>query len=378
MPKINNSQMKLKLATGIFIFALLLAGCGAYTCLPKFGSTPRGERLKRVQRSPNYREGHFQNTTPTPQMTESFWKAVFQSSSKRRKPKNGIPSTKTNLAELAPQENVLIWFGHSSCYFQIEGKRFLVDPVFSPAASPFPFFNTAFAGADLYKPVDIPGIDYLIITHDHWDHLDYPTIRALKPRIGKVICPLGVGEHFARWNFDEANIIEMDWKDSIALSAGFEIHCLPARHFSGRGFKQRLSLWASFLLKSSTLTLFMGGDSGYGAHFAETGVRFGRVDFALLENGQYSKAYKYIHMQPEETLQAAVDLRAKNVIPVHNSKFAISNHGWDEPLQRICEANDKQANLRLLTPQIGEVVFLKDTMQTFNRWWQDVEQIINN
>jgi L-ascorbate metabolism protein UlaG (beta-lactamase superfamily) len=311
-------------------------------------------------------------------MTESFWNVISQSSSKRRKPENKIPAIKTSLTGLDPQENVLIWFGHSSYYFQIEGKRFLVDPVFSRAASPFSFFNTAFAGADLYKPADIPDIDYLVITHDHWDHLDYPTVKELKPRIGKVICPLGVGEHFVRWNFDETNIIEMDWEDRATLVSDFEIYCFPARHFSGRGLKRSRSLWASFLLKSGTLTLFMGGDSGYDTHFADIGACFDSIDFALLENGQYNKAWKHIHMQPEETLQAAADLRAKNVIPVHNSKFAMSNHDWDEPLQRICEANDKQTNLRLLTPKIGEIAFLNDTTQTFSRWWQEAEQITNH
>jgi L-ascorbate metabolism protein UlaG (beta-lactamase superfamily) len=362
--------MKRKMMIGIVIILLLTAGCTAYSCLPKFGSTPKNERLKKVRQSSNYYAGHFQNINPTPQITTSFWNVIFQSSSRQRKPKDKIPAVKTNFYELNPQENLLVWFGHSSYYFQIEGKRFLVDPVFSRVASPVSFINTAFAGTDLYKPADIPDIDYLVITHDHWDHLDYPTVKELKPRIGKVICPLGVGEHFTRWNFDESVLIEMDWEDTLTLDAGFEIHCLPARHFSGRGFNAKQSLWASFLLKTSVLTLFMGGDSGYDTHFASIGNRFFSIDFALLENGQYNKAWKYIHSRPEETLQAAKDLHAKNVIPVHNSKFALSSHSWNEPLQRISEANEKQEKpLRLLTPKIGEIVFLQDSTQTFGRWW---------
>jgi L-ascorbate metabolism protein UlaG (beta-lactamase superfamily) len=354
------------LIVGILLF-LIITGC-AYTYLPKFGRTPAGERLKKVQHSPNYREGRFQNLSSTPQMTESFKNTFFQSSSKQRKPKCEIPTVKTNLANLNLQDEVLIWFGHSSYYFQTGGKRFLVDPVFSHAASPLSFVNTAFRGTEVFQPSDIPDIDYLVITHDHWDHLDYPTVKALKSRIEKVICPLGVGEHFVRWDFDEHDLIEMDWNDMTTLDSGFEIHCLPARHFSGRGFKRQQSLWASFLLKSETLTLFIGGDGGYDTHFADIGNRFGTIDFALLENGQYNNAWKYIHMQPEETLQAAKDLHATNVIPVHNSKFALSRHSWDEPLRRITQANDK-ALLRLLTPRIGEIVLLKDTTQTFCRWW---------
>ncbi|MDR1345346.1 MAG: MBL fold metallo-hydrolase [Bacteroidales bacterium] len=367
--------MKRKMIASIIITVLLLvAGGFAYTHLPKFGSTPKGERLKRIHNSPNYRDGRFQNINSTPQITENTWNAIFQSSSKQRKPKNKIPAVKTELTELNPQENLLVWFGHSSCYFQVGGKRFLVDPVLSRAASPVPFVNTAFAGTDLYNPSDIPDIDYLIITHDHWDHLDYPTVKELKPRIGKVICPIGVGEHFARWNFDESSIIEMDWEDTAALDSGFEIYCFPARHFSGRGFKPRQSLWASFLLKAGTFTIFMGGDGGYDTHFASIGNRFGSIDLALLENGQYNKAWKYIHMMPEETLQAGRDLNAKNVIPIHNSKFALSRHSWDEPMQRITAANMKHPNpLRLLTPSIGEIVFLNDTTQKFGQWWQETE-----
>jgi L-ascorbate metabolism protein UlaG (beta-lactamase superfamily) len=365
--------MKRKMITGFVILSLLVAGCTTYTCHSKFGRTPKGDRLKNVQNSANYIDGRFQNINSTPQLTGNFWNAIFQHSSKRRKPENEIPVVKTNLAALNPQEDILVWFGHSSYYFQINGKRFLVDPVFSRAASPVPFANTAFKGTDAFKPADIPDIDYLVITHDHWDHVDYPTVLELKSRIRKVICPLGVGAHFEKWDFDKSIIVEMDWEDCITLDSCFEIHCLPARHFSGRGFKQKQSLWASFLLKSNALTVYIGGDSGYDTHFANIGERFRPIDFALLENGQYSKSWKYIHMQPDETLQAAKDLRAKNVIPVHNSKFTMSGHSWDEPLQRISEMNDKDADSRLLTPKIGEIVFLKDTMQIFSRWWKDIK-----
>jgi L-ascorbate metabolism protein UlaG (beta-lactamase superfamily) len=326
-----------------------------------------------VQNSPNYRDGRFQNVHPTPQITESLWRTIFQSSSAHRKPTNEIPIVKTDLTKLNPSEDVLVWFGHSSYYFRIGGKRFLVDPVFSRAASPVSFINTVFKGTDWYKSAAIPDIDYLVITHDHWDHLDYQTIKDLKQRIGKVICPLGVGEHFVHWNFDESSILEMDWEDKITVGSDLEIYCFPARHFSGRGFRHKQSLWASFLLKSKIFTLYMGGDSGYDTHFADIGNRFGSIDLALLENGQYSHSWKFSHMQPEETLQAAKDLQAKSLLPIHNSKFTISNHSWDEPLRRISAANEKQANFRLLTPKIGEIVFLKDTAQVFGQWWQEVE-----
>jgi L-ascorbate metabolism protein UlaG (beta-lactamase superfamily) len=289
-----------------------------------------------------------------------------------RRPEKPIPADKTDLHSLDIKEDILVWFGHSSCFVQLGGKRILIDPVFSSAASPFPFFNKAFDGTDIYSPEDIPDIDYLIITHDHWDHLDYPTVKAMKTRIKRVICPLGVGEHFERWNFGKENIIEMDWEEKAILSSEFELYCLPARHFSGRGFNPKQSLWASFLLKTSDFTLYAGGDGGYDTHFAEIGKRFTDIDLAILENGQYNEKWKYIHMLPEQTLKAGKDLRAKNVLPVHNSKFALAQHAWNEPLQTLTKLHHDN-DFTLITPKIGQIVYLKDSLQHFERWWETVE-----
>lgn len=356
---------------GLLIVVLVCISCAI---CPRFGSLPKGKHLERISLSPNYREGRFHNINPTPLRTTSIWKMFFQPSHGKQKPKNEIPAIKTNLFELNPQEDLLIWFGHSSCLLQLEGKRFLIDPVFSSYASPVSFMNRSFKGTDIYKPENIPDIDYLIITHDHWDHLDYNTVKDLKPRMRKVICPLGVGAHFIRWGYAASDITEMDWNNTAGLDSSIKIHCLPARHSSGRGLRHKKTLWASFLLKTNTLTVFISGDSGYDTHFANIGERFGSIDFALLENGQYNASWKYIHMQPEETLQAGIDLRTKHIVPMHNSKFSISSHKWDEPLRRIVAGNDTLANpQRLITPRIGEIVLLKDTVQSFSKWWEDVE-----
>ena len=299
---------------------------------------------------------------------------LSQPSSKQKKPKTEISTVKTDFSALNPQENLLIWFGHSSCYIQLNGKRFLIDPIFSGYASPVSFVNKAFKGTNIYNASDIPDIDYLIITHDHWDHLDYNTVKELKPRVGKVVCPLGVGAHFVRWDFAASDIIEMDWNEMTTPDLSVEIYCLPARHFSGRALKQKQSLWASFLIKSGSHTIFISGDGGYDTHFANIGEQFGAIDFALLENGQYGNSWRYIHLHPEEVLQAGIDLRAKYIIPVHHSKFCISNHSWNEPMQRITAANDQLENpKRILTPKIGEIVFLNDTTQIFTKWWKSIE-----
>lgn len=347
-----------------------------YIQQPKFGQTPRGERLERVRKSPNYTNGSFQNRSHTPDLTEgvSYYavlKEFLFTEKKRVKPTDTIPSTKTDLLNLDPKMNILVWFGHSSYFMQLDGKRILVDPVLSGAASPLAFTTQAFLGTDPYSVADIPEIDYLFISHDHWDHTDHETLLLLKPKIKKVICGLGTGQHFEHWGYDKSIITEEDWDTKILLDSGFTAHTTTARHFSGRGFQRNKALWTSFILQTPSFQIFIGGDSGYDFHFAEIGNTFGTFDLVILENGQYDKSWKYIHMMPEEVLQAAVDLNAKRLFPVHSSKFALANHAWDEPLVKITEFNRK-VNLPLVTPIIGELVNLNDSTQTFSNWWVDI------
>jgi L-ascorbate metabolism protein UlaG (beta-lactamase superfamily) len=258
--------------------------------------------------------------------------------------------------------------GHSSYFIQLDGVKILVDPVFSGNASPVSFTTKAYAGSDVYTPEDMPAIDYLFITHDHWDHLDYPTMRRLRNKVKKVICGLGVGAHLERWGYASESIIEQDWYESFKPKAGWEIHALPARHFSGRVIKRNQTLWVSFALISPVARIYMGGDSGYGKHFLDIGERYGPFDLAILENGQYDVRWKYIHMLPGEQLQAAKALRAYTLLPVHSSKFTLATHDWDEPLKKIVENQEK--SVRVITPMIGEKVNLDDRQQTFKRWWE--------
>lgn len=342
----------------------------------KFGKLPSGERLELVVKSAHYKNGAFQNISLTPDLAEgatyfTVLKEFIFDKSKRIAPKDSIPSIKTDLLNLDPSQDILVWFGHSSYFMQIDGKKILVDPVFSRSASPLPFGVKAFKGSNIYSTDDIPVLDYLFISHDHWDHLDYETVKKLKSRIGKVICGLGTGEHFEYWGFDKNKIIELDWDQSANLDEGFIVHTVPARHFSGRTFKRNTSLWSSYVLQTPSMKVFIGGDSGYGKHFDEIGKKFGEFDLAILENGQYNKNWKYIHMMPDEVLKAAKDLNAKRLLPVHNSKFALAQHAWDEPLKEITELN-KEAKVSLITPMIGEQVNLKDTTQRFSEWWKGI------
>lgn len=327
--------------------------------------------------SPHYRDGEFQNLENTPQLAEgvtyyTVFRDFFFRKSKRDKPAQPLPSKKENLLNLRPDENIVVWFGHSSYFMQVDGKTLLADPVFSGHASPVNFTTKAFAGSDVYTPDDFPSIDFLFLSHDHWDHLDYETVLKLKPKVKTVITGLGTGAHLERWGFNRANIIEKDWGESADLGDGFTVNVKPARHFSGRGLKRNTSLWVSFVLQTPTMKLFLGGDSGYGRHFKAIGEKFGPFDVAILECGQYNEYWKYIHMMPEEVVTAAQELRARQLLPVHWAKFSLGLHAWDEPIQRVAVEAEKQ-HMPLLTPMIGEKVNLDDPAIPFKKWWEGLE-----
>lgn len=361
----------------LFLLAVVIIFVIAFMRLPMFGKLPTGERLEKIKRSPNYRDGAFQNIHFTPQLTEgasyvSVLKEFLFGKKERMRPLENLPSVKTDLQHLPLENNVLVWFGHSSYYLQADGKRMLVDPVFSGSASPLPGGTRSFLGSDIYTVSDIPEIDILFISHDHWDHLDYKTIRELRPKIKQVICGLGVGAHLEYWGYDKNIIHEHDWNQTVEPYEGFKVTLVPARHFSGRTFKRNTSLWTSYVLQTPSLKIFIGGDSGYDIHFAETGNKYGPFDLAIIENGQYDKSWRYIHLLPEEFLTAAKELNAKKIFPVHSSKFGLSNHSWDEPLKKVTE-NNMHAQFNIITPMIGEAVRLSDNTQTFSRWWESVK-----
>lgn len=343
---------------------------------PSFGRLASGKRFERMLASPNYRDGQFQNLSKTPALTEgvSYWgviKEFFFTKKERRKPVHELPSKKVDLLHLDVNEDVLVWFGHSSYFMQLDGKKILVDPVFSGHASPVNFTTPAFKGTDAYTVHDLPAIDYLFITHDHWDHLDYRTVVALKPKVKTVITGLGVGAHLERWGYKTDMIIEEDWNEEIALDEGFVVNTAPARHFSGRGLKRNVTLWSSFVLTTSTRRVYIGGDSGYDTHFKTIGDKFGPFDLVILENGQYDKSWKYIHMMPEEVVQAAQDLKAALLFPVHWSKFPLGNHAWDEPIIRVT-AEAKRKGVPVIHPMIGEKVLLREAPVNAAEWWAGI------
>ena len=344
---------------------------------PQFGGKPAGKRLQRILRSPNFRNGQFQNLSFTPALAEGVtyprvMRDFFFGPKERLAPVSEIPVSKTDLQELDPSGNYIVWFGHSSYLIQLQGIKILVDPVFSSSASPVPFMVKAFTASRVYGPEDLPAVDYLLITHDHYDHLDHQTILKLKQKVGTVITSLGVGAHLERWGYAADRIIETDWYDEVELNGGLRITAAPARHFSGRSFRRNTTLWSSFILEAPTLKIFIGGDSGYDTHFREIGERFGPFDLAILENGQYNESWKYIHMMPEEVVAAALDLKASMLMPVHWSRFSLALHAWDDPIIRVVEEAGRRG-LPLLHPMIGELVTLDRMMPSSTMWWQNLK-----
>lgn len=358
------------------VLGLLSVGACAYIQHPKFGQLPEGDRLDVIQQSHNYAEGEFRYPIATPTLTgdSGLFKVLLSNlftKTVRPKPSVALPSIKTDLKVLDPAKDTVVWMGHSSYFVQLSGKRILIDPVFSVSAAPVSFANKAFEGTSIYTADDMPAIDYLLITHDHWDHLDYPSVTALKPKVRHVVTGLGVGGYFEQWGYAKEKIHEADWNATVKLDEGFNIHVLPARHYSGRLLTRNKTLWSAFALETSTRRIFFSGDTGYGPHFPEIGRKFKGFDLAVLDTGQYDARWAYIHMNPEEAVRAANDLQAKQLLPAHVGRFTLAKHPWDEPFQRITTAGEV-AQLRVATPRIGEALNLDDKNQRFSRWWEGI------
>ncbi|MEG1717416.1 MAG: MBL fold metallo-hydrolase [Bacteroidales bacterium] len=363
----KNKGIKL-LSIIVAIVAILTTAVIIYLNQPKFGRSVRGERLERVQQSPNYRDGKFQNLEPTPHLTseKSMVRAMFDylfGKNDNVRPYATLPCVKTDLRALDTEQELLLWFGHSSYLILSAGERILIDPVFEDA-SPVSFFNKPFEGTDIYQADDMPDIDYLIITHDHWDHLDYETVSKLQDRVKTVICPLGVGEQFDYWGYKPEQIVEMDWSERYSADSNFTIHCLPTRHFSGRVSNSCLTLWAGYMVVTPSQTIYVSGDGGYGTHFAAIAHQFPDIDVAIVENGQYNDDWQHLHLMPEEMVRVVEQLHPKRVFTGHNGKYALSRHAWDEPLNGALKIPSAS------TPMIGEVVCLQDSIISRNSWWQ--------
>ena len=262
--RLRFAKNKKLMITAIVLSVLFILGDAGVLFLSqeKFGHIPQGKRLERIKQSPNYDGKQFVNEVETVTMTGdrsvfAVWKDFLFGDKSQTVPDTAMNVVKTDLKSLPQDRDWIVWFGHSSYLLNLSGKKVLVDPVFYQG-SPVSFVNKMFKGTDIYKPADMPDIDYLVITHDHWDHLDYQVVTELEPRVKRVVTGLGVGEHFEYWKYPVEKLTELDWWDSADLGEGFNVTATPARHFSGRDLHQNKTLWASFAFKSPKRTVWIG------------------------------------------------------------------------------------------------------------------------
>ena len=352
-----------------FIASLLFVAAQGCGLLPSLGQNPKGDALKEIEKLPNYKDGKFHNLEEDDSVKISGFK-IFKSMWNRSetiRPFNKLPYTKINLNNLSTDLPSVVWFGHSSVLIKSKQGTVLIDPIFSKSAGPIPGMVKAFRGSTAYSSDDMPLIDVLVISHDHYDHLDYKTVKRLKDRIKRVVVPKGVGSHFIKWGFEPDRIKELNWEESIELPGGLHITATTAKHRSNRTLATDKTLWASYVIKAGDYKIFYSGDGGYGNHFKDIGSKYGPFDLALMECGQYSPNWPTHHMFPEQTAQASEDLKAKVVQPVHWGKFAESHHPWNESIKRLLAAASKY-NYKVSIPEIGQPYTLGEPAKTFH-WW---------
>ena len=347
---------------------------------PSFGGDVSKELQTKYSSSKNYNEGAFKNVKDVPEDL-SFWETLrlarkfFFTKVPNGSPESDMavqPIDSVNIADHQGKTR-LMWFGHSAFLLQMEGKNILLDPMFGDVPAPLSVLGPKRFSKEL--PIEIeklPTIDAVIISHDHYDHLDYGSILQLKDKVGHFYTPLAVGVHLKAWGVEAEKITELDWWES-ELFQGLEFICTPAQHFSGRKFDNRQStLWSSWVIRSNTERIFFSGDSGYGPHFKEIGAKYGPFDFAMMECGQYNESWPDIHMFPEETAQAGVDVGAKFLMPIHWGGFKLALHSWKDPVERVTtKANE--LGLPIITPAIGDAFVLGELTEMENDWWKALE-----
>ncbi|WBS03264.1 MBL fold metallo-hydrolase [Pseudoduganella sp. SL102] len=327
--------------------------------------------------SPQVHKGRFRNPARMQRgslgkMLGIMWRALFN------KPAGTIPAmpipvqamTRTAI-EAAPDQTV--WrLGHSTVLLKLEGGLWLTDPVFARRASPFSWLGPARFHAPPVALDDLPPLQGVILSHDHYDHLDRAAVLALAARTAHFIAPLGVGDRLVKWGIPAGKVRQLDWWRSIKLG-NVELTCTPAQHFSGRGLSDGNStLWCSWVIAGATRRVFFSGDTGYFRGFKAIGDRFGPFDLTMIETGAYDEQWPDVHMQPEQTLQAHMDLRGNVLLPIHNGTFDLAFHVWQEPLERIAALADQHGQ-SLATPVIGAPLSL-EAPRAPQRWWRTVQE----
>ncbi|MGF1742974.1 MBL fold metallo-hydrolase [Vibrio profundum] len=320
-------------------------------------------------------EGKFVNSpSQNHSSSANFWqvsKAYFTAKRQTPRPTADIPVLPIQAEQLAAHHDAIFRLGHSTMLIRLNGKFILTDPVLSERASPVQWAGPKRFHDSPLSAQELPPIDVVVISHDHYDHLDKSAIAQLKTKVKQFVTPTGVGERLVKWGVDQDKVLELDWWQEKVID-GIKFVATPAHHFSGRGlFDRNTTLWASWVIQSEQQNLFFSGDSGYFEGFKQIGEKYGPFDIAMVETGAYNELWSTVHMMPEQSMQANLDLNSCYMMPIHNGTFDLSLHDWFEPLERILSLA-KQNNVTLLTPKFGQEMML-DSLPDTPRWWREVE-----
>ena len=341
--------------------------------IQQMGAAVSASDIKRYSQSAHWKEGKFQNLETTIMELKAhkipglIYKQFFTNGGRRPKGVWELPVFDKAQFLKGDAEISFVWFGHSALLLNVRGYIIFIDPMMGGNAAPIsPFPVPRFTGS-LLSTIDLlPSIDLVLISHDHYDHLDFHSIQKLKGKTKKFITALGVGRHLKKWGIDGDSIEEMDWWESHGVN-NITITYTPGRHFSGRGLTDRAkSMWGGWVIQSGTEKIWFSGDSGYGSHFAEIGKRLGPFDFGFMECGQYNPMWHQIHMYPEESVLAALEAGVQRAMPVHWGSFALAMHPWKEPVDRFVEEAQKR-RLDFVVPRQGEVIKLDSVFR--EDWW---------
>ncbi|AKP51117.1 MBL fold metallo-hydrolase [Cyclobacterium amurskyense] len=363
----------------LFIGTIALIVIGGFLFLhfsPEFGGKASEEQRLAYSKSDHFKKGKFVNYGDINMdlSGRDMLKAIggMLKTIPHSVPDQNIETLKIDsldIIEYGPKTR-LVWFGHSTFLLQISNKIILVDPMLGTVPAPHPMLGTKRFSDELPIAIEkIPFIDAVFFTHDHYDHLDYGSVQKLKNKVKTFYTPLGVGAHLEAWGVAKENIVELDWWEEVSFEE-LTFRCTPAQHFSGRGISDRAqTLWSSWIIQSPTENLFFSGDSGYAPHFKEIGERYGPFDLALLECGQYNELWPTVHMFPEQTAMAGVDVNAKMIMPIHWGAFKLSHHTWTDPVERVSR-KARELGIGIITPRIGEQIELDSMVISEPNWWQ--------
>lgn len=370
----------LLIALAICIVTAVVLLLASTSWLDTLGAAPKGERLARIERSPNYRNGAFQNPAATRLGVDGGTSQMLRrwlGGKEQRVPPGPIPIVVRKRADFdrPPQSGLrATWLGHSSVLVEIDGSRILLDPVWARRASPSSLIGPRRFFAPPLALEDLPALDAIMTSHDHYDHLDRDVIRALAKSPAqsraRFVVPLGVGAHLERWGVSAERITELDWGESTVVGP-LTLTATPARHFSGRGLSSRNhTLWASWSVKGPVHRVFHSGDTGPFPGFGDIGMQHGPFDLTLLKIGAYDNAWPDIHLTPEQAVDANEKLRGRVLLPIHWGTFNLAFHGWDEPADRVVAA---AAGATLAMPRPGESVEPANAPPV-NFWWRTVRR----